>query len=167
MARCITCGVELHPERAEKYNYCMDPDCQAKNARSLTIASVGVNKSADQFVILDEHTEREMASGRYQDARRASSISRARPRRPRERTLETATSAAVLRRPQQPVESWTESQQNLALALHITGRKSLHEIAERLSLRPDTIAKMIVAANTAGVVRTDGRPDRARTPTTS
>ena len=24
MAQCITCGSELHPERAEKYNYCME-----------------------------------------------------------------------------------------------------------------------------------------------
>ena len=53
------------------------------------------------------------------------------------------------RRPEQPVESWTESQQNLALALHITGRKPLNAIAERLGLRPDTVAKMIVAAKRA------------------
>jgi hypothetical protein len=38
---------------------------------------------------------------------------------------------------------------NLALALHITGRKTLNEISERLSLRPDTVAKMIVAAKHA------------------
>jgi hypothetical protein len=146
VALCVTCGVALHPERAEKYDYCMDPDCQAKNGRSLTIASVGVNKAADQFVILDERTEGEMASGRYLDARRASSISHARPRPPRERTHQASTSVGLLPRPQQPVESWTESQQTLALALHITGRKPLHEIAERLGVRPDTAAKMIVAA---------------------
>jgi hypothetical protein len=51
--------------------------------------------------------------------------------------------------PEQPADSWTESQQNLALALHITGRKTLNEISERLSLRPDTVAKMIVTAKRA------------------
>jgi hypothetical protein len=30
MAQCITCGTELHPERAQKYNYCMSPECQEK-----------------------------------------------------------------------------------------------------------------------------------------
>lgn len=146
MARCVTCGTELHPERAEKYDYCTAPDCRAKNARSLTIAAVGVNKAADQFVILDERTEQEMASGRYQDARRVSSISRAHPRPRREAASEAAATSGVRGRSEQPEESWTQSQQNLALALHVTGRKTLNEIAERLSLRPDTIARMIVAA---------------------
>jgi hypothetical protein len=146
LARCITCGTQLHPERAEKYDYCTGADCQAKNARGLTIASVGVNKAADQYVILDERTQKEMAGGRYQDARRASSLSPARPRPRRKGTHEAATPGGVLHRTEQPAESWTEAQQNLALALHVTGRKSLDEIAERLSMRPDTVAQMIVAA---------------------
>lgn len=148
MGRCVTCGTELHPERAEKYDYCTASDCQARNARSLTIAAVGVNKAADQFVILDERTEAEMASGRYQDARRASSISHARPRPRKERTNRAVAEKAV-RHSEQPEESWTRSQQNLALALHVTGRKTLNEIAERLVLRPDTVARMIVAAKRA------------------
>jgi DNA-binding MarR family transcriptional regulator len=49
-------------------------------------------------------------------------------------------------RPEQPAESWTEPQQHLALALHMTGKKTLEEISERLKLRPDTVAEMIVAA---------------------
>lgn len=149
MARCVTCGTELHPERAEKYDYCTASDCQAKNARSLTIAAVGVNKAADQFVILDESTEAEMASGRYQDARRVSSISLVPPRPRRERTNKAAADREVRRHSEQPEESWTRSQQNLALALHVTGRKTLNEIGERLSLRPDTVARMIVAAKRA------------------
>lgn len=149
VGRCVTCGTELHPERAEKYDYCTDSDCQARNARSLTIAGVGVNKAADQFVILDERTEGEMASGRYQDARRASSISQARPRPRREGANRAAADKAALRHSERPEESWTRSQQNLALALHVTGRKTLNEIAERLGLRPDTVARMIVSAKRA------------------
>ena len=146
LARCVTCGTQLHPERAEKYDYCTKAGCQAKNARSLTIASVGVNKAADQFVILDARTQKEMAGGRYQDPRRATFISHTQPR-PRGRGSPKAPPpAGVTRGSEQPVESWTEAQQNLALALHITGRKTLDEIADRLRLRPDTVAKMIVAA---------------------
>jgi hypothetical protein len=97
-------------------------------------------------VILDERTQKEMAGGRYQDARRASPISPAQPTSPRARTQRAGTTGGVLDRSEQPAESWTEAQQNLALALHITGRKTLDEITERLGLRPDTIARMIVVA---------------------
>ena len=47
MAQCITCGSELHPDRAKKYNYCMAPACQEKNLKGLTMVAVGVNKAAD------------------------------------------------------------------------------------------------------------------------
>ena len=146
MARCITCGTPLHPERAEKYDYCTKPDCRAKNARSLTIAAVGVNKAADQYIVLDERTQEEMAGGRYLDARRASSIAPV-ARQPRRRSIHPAASPVARRpRPEQPAESWTESEQHQALALHMTGKKTLEEISERLKLRPDTVAEMIVAA---------------------
>src|ERR1700729_2089058 len=72
MSKCITCGAELHPERAAKYNYCMAPECQEKNAKGLTIAVVGMNKAAEEFVILDERTQADLASGRYHDQRRGS-----------------------------------------------------------------------------------------------
>ena len=72
MSKCITCGTELHPERAAKYNYCMAPECQEKNAKGLTIAVVGMNKAAEEFVILDEATKADLASGRYHDQRRGS-----------------------------------------------------------------------------------------------
>jgi hypothetical protein len=70
--KCITCGVELHPERAKKYNYCMKPDCQAKNLKGLTMVAVGVNKSAEQYMLLDEDTKTELAEGKYHDQRRGS-----------------------------------------------------------------------------------------------
>ena len=70
MAQCITCGTELHPERAEKYNYCMARECQEKNAKGLTMVAVGMNKAADELVILDERTREELSNGRYADQRR-------------------------------------------------------------------------------------------------
>jgi hypothetical protein len=64
MPQCVTCGCELHPERALKYNYCMARECQDKNAKGLTMVAVGVNKAAEQYLILDERTREELASGR-------------------------------------------------------------------------------------------------------
>ncbi len=72
MAQCITCGTELHPERAQKYDYCMAPECQEKNARGLTMAAIGMNKAAEEFMILDEQARADLASGKYRDQRRGS-----------------------------------------------------------------------------------------------
>ncbi len=68
--KCITCGDELHPERAKKYDYCMKPECQAKNLKGLTMVAVGVNKSAEQYMLLDEDTQADLARGKYHDQRR-------------------------------------------------------------------------------------------------
>ena len=72
MAQCITCGTELHPERAQKYNYCMAPECQEKNAKGLTMVAVGMNKAADELMILDDRTRQDLASGKFRDQRRGS-----------------------------------------------------------------------------------------------
>jgi hypothetical protein len=72
VAQCVTCGSELHPERAEKYDYCMAPECQEKNLKGLTMVAVGVNKSAEQYMLLDEETKDELARGKYHDQRRGS-----------------------------------------------------------------------------------------------
>ena len=67
----MTCGDELHPERARKYNYCMSPECQEKNLKGLTMVAVGVNKSAEQYLLLDDETRDDLARGKYHDQRRA------------------------------------------------------------------------------------------------
>jgi hypothetical protein len=72
MAQCITCGSELHPDRAKKYNYCMAPECQEKNLKGLTMVAIGVNKSAEQYMLLDDQTRDELASGKFADQRRGS-----------------------------------------------------------------------------------------------
>lgn len=150
MANCVTCGAELHPERAQKYDYCTRPDCRAKNARPRTIVSIGVNKAADQFVVLDDRTTDEMASGRYRDPGRTSSArlgkgrSRARPTRGR-----AAGPDRDAPRPESSegtAETWTREEQNLALAYDVTGRLPLEEIARRLDRDPGTVARMLVAA---------------------
>ena len=72
MAQCITCGSELHPDRAKKYDYCMKPECQEKNLKGLNMVAIGVNKSAEQYLLLDEQTQNELASGKFADQRRGS-----------------------------------------------------------------------------------------------
>ena len=72
MAQCVTCGSELHPDRAKKYDYCLAPACQEKNLKGLTMVAIGVNKAADQYLLLDEQTRDELASGKFHDQRRGS-----------------------------------------------------------------------------------------------
>ena len=50
----------------------MAPECQEKNLKGLTMVTVGVNKSAEQYLLLDEQTQNELASGKFADQRRGS-----------------------------------------------------------------------------------------------
>jgi len=75
----MTCAAELHPERARKYNYCLAPECQEKNARGLTMVAIGMNKAAEELRILDDTTLNELASGKFRDQRRARCGQRASP----------------------------------------------------------------------------------------
>jgi hypothetical protein len=146
LARCVTCGDELHPERAERYDYCLKPDCQMKNARPLTVVSVGVNKASDQYLVLDDQTRNEMASGRYRDPGRISSgrLGRGRPRTAPGPRWSDAPARTKDR--EEEIDSWTRAEQDLALAFDVTGRLPLIEIAKRLGRDEVTVAKMLVAA---------------------
>jgi hypothetical protein len=152
MAQCITCGTELHPERAKKYNYCMARECQEKNAKGLTMVAVGMNKAADELMILDERTREDLASGRYRDQRRGSfgtsvpgdqaapsavelggrPAQRAQPRPARR-------PAAAARRP------WTEKQEKLALIYNEQGLRP-DEIADKLGVSTYTATQIVLAA---------------------
>jgi hypothetical protein len=50
----------------------MSPECQKKNLKGLTMVAVGVNKASEQYLLLDEDTKAELASGKYHDQRRGS-----------------------------------------------------------------------------------------------
>jgi hypothetical protein len=156
MAKCVTCGAELHPERAEKYDYCTREECRAENAKGLTIVAVGVNKAADQYVVLDERAEEEMASGRYRDPGRTAS-GRLGPGRSR---AGGTTAGGRPRLPQdphpsdEPNETWTQEEQNLALAYEITGRLPIEEIARRMGRSQRAVAAMLIAAKARWASRT-------------
>ncbi|MFN2478072.1 MAG: hypothetical protein ABR615_02725 [Pseudonocardiaceae bacterium] len=52
---CIECGDELLEERAQLgYRYCTKAQCQAVHYRGVAITAVGINKSADSFIVADE-----------------------------------------------------------------------------------------------------------------
>jgi hypothetical protein len=137
MARCVTCGSELHPERAAKYVYCTRRECRERNARGLTVLAVGVNKAADQYEVVDGRTRAETAAradhGRVAGIGAGKAATRARPagrrRPPRER----------------PARSWTRPQQDLARIRNASGMRP-DEIARELGLPTGTVIQMLLAA---------------------
>jgi hypothetical protein len=167
MEKCVTCGRELHPERAKKYNYCMSRECQEKNAKGLTMVAVGVNKAAEQYMILDERTKEELASGKYHDQRRGSfgtSVPSAAPAgapSPAPATAPAPARAPIRlpgdrvkprQRPSAPRvvrQPWSQSQQRLALLYNEQGLRP-DEIAEKLGLSVYTVTQIILNARSRG-----------------
>jgi hypothetical protein len=149
MANCVTCGVELHPERAEKYHYCTKPECVKSNNKGLPMVAVGVNKAADQFAVLNERTEQEMATGRYKKGPEiAGSVrtpSRARPDRSPKPTLAPAprSSGGTSRR------RWSQAQENLAIIYRAMGMKP-DEIAEKLGISRYLATQILLDATARG-----------------
>lgn len=154
MAQCITCGTELHPERAKKYNYCMSPECQEKNAKGLTMVAVGMNKAAEELMILDEGTAEDLASGKYRDQRRGSfGTSAAGPGpAPRASAPSGRPAAGAGPRPEKPSPEpapgprpWTPRQERLALIYNEQGLRPT-EIAEKLGVTPYMASQIVLAA---------------------
>ena len=145
MATCVTCGDELHPERAQKYDYCTKPECLERNNRGVEMVAVGVNKAADQFVILNERTKQEMASGRYR--RRPDTLES--PRRPsRIQGAREATAAPVLvprSSPRRVRAHWSEAQRNLALIYRAMGMNP-EEIAKKIGLSRYEVTQILLTA---------------------
>jgi len=160
MAQCVTCGSELHPDRAKKYNYCMKPECQEKNRKGLTMVAIGVNKSAEQYLLLDEQTRDELASGKFADQRRGSfgtsvptsdssqaTTTVPKTARPQpERRRPAPPRPAVTRAPRNP---WTKSQERLALLYNEQGQRP-DEIARKLGLSTYTVTQIILGSRNRG-----------------
>ena len=179
MAQCVTCGSELHPERAKKYDYCMAPECQEKNLKGLTMVAVGVNKSAEQYMLLDDETRDELARGKYHDQRRgsfgtsvASQPGTTVPAQPGTavpaQTSSPAPATATLpparrdrpaqprRAPSRPPQSrpaprrpWSKSQEKLALLYNEQGRRP-EEIADKLGLSTYLVTQIILSSRNRG-----------------
>ena len=168
MAQCITCGSELHPDRAEKYNYCMAPECQRKNLKGLDLVAIGVNKSAEQYLLLDQQTRDELASGKFADQRRGSfgtSLPSAPPAAPAARPppaqptgrRPAASARPAPRRPARPRpaappaprKAWTRSQEKLALLYNEQGQRP-DEIARKLGLSTYLVTQIILTSRNRG-----------------
>ena len=159
MAQCVTCGSELHPERAEKYDYCMAPECQEKNLKGLTMVAVGVNKSAEQYLLLDEETKDELARGKFHDQRRGSfgtsvpspasrPVPTGSPAQPRPAPSRPTPSRPAPRRPA-PRRPWSKSQEKLALLYNEQGRRP-EEIAQKLGLSTYLVSQIILSSRNRG-----------------
>jgi hypothetical protein len=163
--KCITCGAELHPDRAKKYNYCMSRECQEKNAKGLTMVAIGVNKAAEQYMILDEDTKEELASGKYHDQRRGSfgTSGTAQPARSTAQPAPgngTSTAVAPQRARRQPAPAarpagkparhpWSEKQRRLALLYNEQGLRP-DEIAQKLGLSTYMVTQIILSSRNQG-----------------
>jgi HAAS len=151
MAHCVTCGSELHPERAERYTYCTRRECREQNAKPLTIAAVAVNKAADQYLVLDERTREDLAAGSYQDARKSAAVTGGRP--PERTSAPRATAPRrrpSARKPEAPKPTvkrpaWTRPQEDLAAIYSAQGMRP-DEIAERIGVSRYTATQMVLAA---------------------
>jgi hypothetical protein len=130
----------------------MSRECQEKNAKGLTMVAVGVNKAAEQYLILDESTREELASGKYHDQRReffgTPEPSPAPEPVPRQAPVREAAPrrAPVRKVTRQP---WTKSQQKLALLYNEQGLRP-DEIARKLGLSPYLVTQIILNTRSRG-----------------
>jgi hypothetical protein len=143
----------------------MAPECQEKNLKGLTMVAVGVNKSAEQYLLLDDETRDELAGGKYHDQRRGSfGTSVASPARSPAQPAQPAKSAKPAH-PAQPVgraqlprprpapreipRPWTKSQEKLALLYNEQGRRP-DEIADKLGLSTYLVTQIILSSRNRG-----------------
>jgi len=150
MACCLTCGAELHPDRALKYDYCTAPACQERNLKGVTMVAIGQNKAAEEFMILDEDTRADLASGKYRDQRRGSFGPPAPPAGPRPPAGQAARPARPWPRAPEPARPrWTPSQERLAILYNSQGLRPA-EIAEKLRVSSHLVTQIILAAKNRG-----------------
>jgi hypothetical protein len=139
----------------------MSRECQEKNAKGLTMVAVGVNKAAEQYLILDENTKEELASGKYHDQRRgsfgtsgtsapppdAAPAANTRPaaRDARPRPAQQPKTAARQAAPQ----PWTGKQRRLALLYNEQGLRP-DEIAQKLGLSGYAVTQIILTSRNRG-----------------
>ena len=140
----MTCGDELHPERAERYDYCARPECRRRNARGLDIVAVGVNKAADQYVVLNEKTAAEAASGRYMKRPNAAGVPEGLPET-REGTGRKPAPDVVPTSSGRRMRRWTDAQRNLAVVYRDMGLAP-DAIARKLGIGRHLVTQMLLAA---------------------
>jgi hypothetical protein len=135
----------------------MSPDCQEKNAKGLTMVAIGMNKAADEYLILDDQAREDLASGKYRDQRRGLFGPLAPAPGPRVTppavTPQPARPAKPRTRPTRPVRPerlpWTPSQERLAKLYNEQGLRP-DEIAAKLGVSRHLATQIILAARARG-----------------
>ncbi|MGH4007951.1 MAG: hypothetical protein ACRDTH_07300 [Pseudonocardiaceae bacterium] len=126
---CIECGGEILEERTQLgYRYCTKAECQAVHYRGLAITAIGVNKSADSFIIADAaEIKRRGEAGEFAKKDTALGLEyRVRPTgpAPARRPARVAEPRPAPRRP------WTAEQEKIVRLYHGMGLNP-RQIAER------------------------------------
>jgi len=131
----------------------MAPECQQKNAKGLTVVAIGMNKAADEFLILDDRTREELASGKYRDQRRGTFGPPAAiegPRVPADGPRPARSEQAATQRVRRPArQPWTRSQERLALLYNEQGLRP-SDIASKLGISSHLVTQIILAARNRG-----------------
>jgi hypothetical protein len=138
----------------------MAPECQEKNLKGLTMVAVGVNKSAEQYLLLDEDTKDELARGKYRDQRRGSfgtstpSAPASGPARAEASSPARAQPPRLQPAPPRPAprdipRPWTKSQEKLALLYNEQGKRP-DEIAQKLGLSTYLVTQIILSSRNRG-----------------
>jgi hypothetical protein len=118
------------------------------------MVAVGVNKSAEQYLIFDERTRDELASGKYHDQRRGSfgpqalRSPTASPSSPPAQSPRPARAAVPAARPA-PRRPWSRRQEKLALLYNEQGLRP-DEIAQKLGVSRYLVTQIILAAKNRG-----------------
>ena len=117
------------------------------------MVAVGVNKAAEQYMILDERTKEEIASGKYRDQRRElfgaavpSAAPATTPAPAPARKAQLRSRPATRTAARQP---WSRSQQKLALLYNEQGLRP-DEIAQKLGLSTYLVTQIILDSRSRG-----------------
>ncbi len=143
----------------------MKPECQARNLKGLTMVAVGVNKSAEQYLLLDDDTQADLARGKFHDQRRGTFGQREpAPGQPETTRRAPAPPAAPAARgpaprgapaqgrpatPREPRLPGTASQRRLAVLYNQQGLRP-DEISRKLGLSRYDVTQIILAARSRG-----------------
>ena len=137
-ATCIECGVELTEERIQLgYRYCTRESCQARHHRGVAVTAIGVNKSAEVFVVAEpEEIRRRGEAGEFAKKDSALGLDYRGPSAPTKPAGTDRTPSGAARVPsprRQPSRRpWTAQQEKIVRLYHDMGL-SPRQIAERAS----------------------------------
>jgi hypothetical protein len=155
---CTECGEQLLAERAALgYDYCTSPVCQKKRYRGPKVTAIGVNKSADVFLVGDDaEIARRGEAGEFGKKNTSLGIDY-------RGAVATAPPPAAPRPPHPPALSaarrrrWSRQQEKVVRLYHAMGCNP-RQILERAAVNNPRLG--ITAALIRDILATPGRRSR-------